>query len=219
MPVKMDASRCCSPPLPFDCDLLSELDEELVNDCLSTNFDEIWNNLMPTPPASPNAKPDFLDFSLESYLDDNDNTDFDKVINHDCMWSGNGCNEGRCPLLYKPTTTTTGATWTSRSTSESQFDATISSLSTSPITAFGNDFALYDMANSLNESMLPNGYCDEQQNQQVASAESNAYAMANDHAYESSSQVMTIKEEDCEGEHMLQYGGNGRVSHQTESSK
>lgn len=182
MPVKVDTSRCCS-PTPFDCDFLTEFEQELVNDCL-TNFDDVWGNLMPTPPQSPQIKLDFMEFSLDNFLDDNEDTDFDqKLINHDCMWSGQ-CSEGRCNSMYnKPLS----SSWTRP---ETPFN-----LSTSPINTFINDILPYD--NPLGIDAL-NGFMEEevseQQNQQTV--EGNVYAMANDHSYESSSPVSKAESED-----------------------
>lgn len=186
MPVKVDTSRCCS-PTPFDCDLLSEFEQELVNEiCLSTSYDEdCWGSLMPTPPQSPQIKLDFMDFNLDSFLDDSLETDFDqKLINHDCMWSGQ-CSEGRCRNSYKPVRSSLSNSWTR--SMETSFN-----LSTSPINTF-SDIAPYEL--NLHENSLNNFMEEEVQEPTV---EGNVYAMANDHSYESSSPVSA--KEDSEDE-------------------
>jgi len=186
MPVKVDTSRCCS-PTPFDCDFLTEFEQELVNDCLSnTNYDDVWGNLMPTPPQSPQVKFDFMEFSLDNFLGDDEDVDFDqKLINHDCMWSGQ-CSEGRCNSMYKPVSLSTS--WTRP---ETPFN-----LSTSPINTFINDIMPYDSLSSINDQL--NNYMEEEvpEQSQQQTVEGNVYAMANDHSYESSSPVSKEESED-----------------------
>ena len=180
MPVKVDTSRCCS-PTPFDCDLLSEFEQELVNDVCLTSFNDPWDTLMPTPPQSPEIKLDFLDFSLDNFLDANDDIDFDqKLINHDCMWSGQ-CTEGRCNSNYKPSLS---SSWTRP---EISFN-----LSTSPINSFA-DISSYDL--NIGGEPLGN-FLEEEDVPEQTTVEGNMYAMANDHSYESSSPVSREESED-----------------------
>lgn len=217
MPVKVDSSRCRS-PTPFDCDMLTEFEQELVNDltCLS-NFDDMWGNL--TPPASPQMKLDLMDLNLDNLLDDeSEEMDFEaKLINHDCMWSGQ-CSEGHCnsSAYSKPTNSSN-----SLSSSWSRTDVLPGScfnLSTSPITNLLGDLTYSDFAgleslSSFLEDDLASPQpqllqqqelqmqqqqqlqMQMQQQQQVTQQSGNVFAgMANDHSYESSSPV-SIKEE------------------------
>ncbi|KAJ6218305.1 hypothetical protein RDWZM_009462 [Blomia tropicalis] len=181
MPVKVDSNRPFS-PLPFDCDLLSEFEQDLVNDVVLSNLDDsIWDNMMPTPPQSPQVKLDYMEISLENFLEENNEDEMEqKLINHDCMWSGNGCNEGLCPSIYKPLISSLAHT-----------DSTLN-LSTSPIAAY-NEFSFYGLDTNLETCLQPT-YIGEEQTQEQPNAEGNMFAMANDHSYESSSSV-SIKQE------------------------
>lgn len=135
--------------------------DELADEINISNFDDLWNNFIPTPPQSPN-------FKFETRLEDGfeDNTDFEqKLIHHDCMWSGQ-CSEGVCNSMYnKPTTS---------SIQESSL------LSTSPINSF-QYIPSYD--NELLNCFMEETVGDEPQ------MDRNAYAMANDHSYESTSLI------------------------------
>ncbi|XP_017492105.1 PREDICTED: transcriptional regulator Myc-B-like, partial [Rhagoletis zephyria] len=210
MPVKVDSSRCCS-PTPFDADLLTDFEQELVNDCLSNLDVDMWGNL--TPPASPQIKLDFMDLNLDNLLDDSDEMmmDFDQkltLINHDCMWSGQ-CSEGHCNSSAKPSTSCTSNSSLNMSSSWTRPDTPGTfNLSTSPITnnLLGDltysDFADLSELTSLLESDLsssPQSHSllqPQQQQQSFQQQSGNVFAgMANDHSYESSSPVSTIKEE------------------------
>lgn len=210
MPVKVDSSRCRSPTptSAFECDLLTEFEQELVNDCLSNvNFDDMWGNL--TPPASPQIKLDFMDMNLENFLDDTDEMDFDQklLINHDCMWSGQ-CSQGHCnSSAYssnKPASNSLSSSWSRPDSIPGSFN-----LSTSPVTNLLGDLTYSDFAGleSLS-SFLDDDLTAPQpqllhqqelqmqlQQQQQAQQSGNVFAgMANDHSYESSSPI-SIKEE------------------------
>lgn len=147
--------------------LFSELDEQLDEINIS-NFDDIWNNFIPTPPQSPHLKLDQLDFSrFDEDLEENIDDFEQKLIHHDCMWSGQ-CSEGICNSMYnKPASTSCSMPETSL-------------LSTSPISNFAY-VPPYDMnAEPLNCFM---------EDVEEPSMDRNAYAMANDHSYESTSLI------------------------------
>lgn len=183
MPVKIEHSSCRFSPTPFECTsmLLNDFDEQFTTDIHSSSpstFDEIWNTFIPTPPQSPPMKIDFPEFQDEDFFEDSTD-EFDPVIHHDCMWSGQ-CSEGMCNSMYnKPV-------MRSRIRPDTPFN-----LSTSPLSTL-NYISSYDANESLNSFM------DEELQETKSSSdgvEGNIFAMANDHSYEGSNHKVKVEKE------------------------